>query len=71
MSKMTLKVKVIDPYFQYQLSVSHNACLVQIGWFQLKSTSYHVDKVKFTDRQIVGQMEAMTIPLWPDRPRGK
>ena len=30
MAKMTLKVKVNDPYFQYQLRVSQDACLVQI-----------------------------------------
>ena len=30
MTKITLKVKVNDPYFQYQLRVSQNACLVQI-----------------------------------------
>ena len=50
MAKMTLKVKVNDPYFQYQPRVSHDACLVHIWWFQLKSvTSYRADKVKFTD----------------------
>ena len=52
MVKMTLKVKVNDPYFQYQPRVSHDACLVQIWWFQLiYVTSYRVDKVKFTDRR--------------------
>ena len=52
MTKMTLKVKVNDPYFQYQPRVSHDACLVQIWWFQLKSvTSYRAFKVKFTDRR--------------------
>ena len=52
MAKMTLKVKVNDPYFQYQPRVSHDAYLVQIWWFQLKSvTSYRADKVTFTDRQ--------------------
>ena len=50
MAKMTLKVKINDPYFQYQPRVSHDACLVQIWWFQLKSvTIYRADKVKFTD----------------------
>ena len=39
MAKMTLKVKVNDPYFQYQLRVSHDACLLQIWWFQLKKLS--------------------------------
>ena len=52
MAKMTLLVKVNDPYFQYQPRVSHDACLVQIWWFQLKSVmSYHADKVKFMDRR--------------------
>ena len=50
MAKMTLKVKVNDLHFQYHLRVSHDACLAQIWWFQLKSvTSYHANKVKFTD----------------------
>ena len=50
MAKMTLKVMVNDPYFQYQQRVFQDACLVQIWWFQLKSVmSYHADKVKFTD----------------------
>ena len=36
--------------FQYQLRVSHDACLVQILWLQLKSeTSYRRDNVKFTN----------------------
>ena len=52
MAKMTLKVKVIDPNFQYKLRVSHDVYLVQIWWFQLKSvTSYCTDKVEFTDRR--------------------
>ena len=55
MAKMTLKVKVNDPYFQYQPRVSHNACLVQIWWFQLKSvTSYRADNVNFTDGRTDG-----------------
>ena len=41
MAKMTLKVKTNDPYFQYQLEVSHGACLVQIWWSQLKSATSH------------------------------
>ena len=52
MAKMTLKVIVDDLHFQYQLIASHDPCLVQIWWFQLKSvTSYRADKVTFTDRQ--------------------
>ena len=58
MAKMTLKFKVNDPYFQYQPRVSHDACLVQIWWFQLKSvTSYRADKVNFTDRWTDGQTD--------------
>ena len=34
MAKITLKVKVNDSHFQYQSSVSQDACLVQIYWFQ-------------------------------------
>ena len=46
MAKMTLKVKVIDPHFQYQLRVSKNACLVQILWLQPKFVmSYRAGKV--------------------------
>ena len=57
-AKMTLKVKVNYPYFRYQLRISHDACLVQIWWFQLKSvTSYRADKLKFTDRQTHRQMD--------------
>ena len=33
MAKMTLKVKINDLHFQYQLRISQNACLVQIWWF--------------------------------------
>ena len=52
MAKMSWKVKVNDPYFQYQPRVYHDAWLVQIWWFQLISvTSYHVDKLKFMDRR--------------------
>ena len=52
MAKMTLKVKVNDPYFQYQPRVSNDACLVQIWWFQLKSVmSHRGDKVKMDRRR--------------------
>ena len=72
MAKITLKLKVNDPYFQYQPKVSHDACLVQIWWFQLKAvTSYRADKVKFTDGWTDGQTQATTIPLRSERPRGK
>ena len=70
--KMTLKVKVDESYFEYKLRVSHDACLVQIWWFQLKSVkSYLADKVKFTDSGQTdrqngrpdGQTQATTKPL--------
>ena len=35
-AKMNMKIRVNDPYFQYQLRVSQDACLVQIWWFQPK-----------------------------------
>ena len=63
MAKMTLKVKVYDPYFQYQPRVSHDTFLVQIWWFQLKSvTSYCVDMVKFMDGRTDGN--ANTPSAW-------
>ena len=44
------------PFFHYQLRVFHEACLVPIWWFQLKSvTSYHAEKVKFMDGQADGR----------------
>ena len=71
MAKMTLKVKVNDPYFQYQPRVSHNACLVQTWWFQLKFvTSNRADKVKFVDGRMDGQTQATTIPLRPEKLTG-
>ena len=55
-AKLTLKFKVNDSHFQYQLRVSHDAWFMQIWWFQLKSvTGYRAEKVKFTDRQTDGQ----------------
>ena len=61
MAKMTVKVNVNDLHFQYQPSVTQDACLVQIWWFQLKSvTSYRADKVKFTDRQADGRTDRRT-----------
>ena len=50
MTKMTLTVKVNDPYFQYQLRLSHDACMVPIKGFQPKSVmSYWVDKPNFLE----------------------
>ena len=76
MAKMILKVMVNDPYFQYQLRISHDSCLVQIWWFQLKSmTSYRADNVKLTDGWTVGrtdgQTQETTVPLRPEKPWGK
>ena len=72
MAKMILKVTVNDLQFQYQPSVSQDACLVQIWWFQLKFvTSYGVDKVKFTDRWTDGRTDwGNDNTLRPERPRG-
>ena len=48
MAKIALKVKVNDPYVQYQPTVSQDACLVQTWWFQLKSVMSNCpDKVNF------------------------
>ena len=59
MAKMTLKVKVNEPYCVYQLRVSHDACLVLIWWFKIKSvTNCHAGKAKFTDRRTDGQTDA-------------
>ena len=47
---MTLKIKVNDLHFQYQLRVSQDACLVQIWWFLPKSmTNYRTDKPNFLE----------------------
>ena len=52
MAKITLKIKVNVLHFQYQLRVSHEACLVLTCWFQLKSViSYRADKLKLTGKQ--------------------
>ena len=50
MVKMILKANVNDLYFQYQLRVSQDACLVHIWWYQSKAqTSYHADKPHFLE----------------------
>ena len=62
MAKITWKVIANDPHFQYQSGVSHNVCLVQIWWFQLKSvTSYRVDKAKFMDGRTDRQMDSVMV----------
>ena len=64
MTKVTLKVKVNDCHFQYQVKVSHDACLVQIWCCQLKfMKSYCADKVKSTDGRTDRQTQATTIPF--------
>ena len=58
---MTLKVKVNDLHFQYQLRVSKDACLVQIWWFKLKfMTSYRAEKQNFTDGRTDGRADRRT-----------
>ena len=48
--QMTLKIKINDPYFQYQTRISQDARLVQIWWFQPKSVmSYCADKPNFLE----------------------
>ena len=70
MVKLTLMVKVNDLHFKYQLRISHDARLVQIWWFQLKSvTIYHADKVKLTDGQTDRRIQTTTIPLWLEMSR--
>ena len=50
MVKMTLKVKVNEPHFQYQPRVFQITCLMQIWWFQPKSvTSYRTEKFNFLE----------------------
>ena len=62
MAKMTLKVKVNDFHFQYQPRVSHDACLVQIWWFQLKFVkSYRADKPNFLEFWV--KMAKMTLKV--------
>ena len=52
LAKMALEVKVNDLHFQYWLAVSHDAYLVKIWWFQLKSMMiYCADNIKLTDGQ--------------------
>ena len=60
MAKKTLKVKVNDLHSQYQLRASHDPCLVQIWWCQLKSVIMRTSKVYgqtdgWTDRCIQRQ----------------
>ena len=46
--KMTLKINVNDPHFQYQTRLSQDECLMQIWWFRHKSVmSYRADNPNF------------------------
>ena len=48
--QMTLKIKVNDPYFQYQLRESQDAYLVQIWRLLLKHiTTYSTEKSSFLE----------------------
>ena len=65
MAKMTLKGKLNDLHFQYQLEVSQHACLVQIWWFQLKCvTSYYADKRSLLEFYV--KMAKMTLKVVND-----
>ena len=58
-AEMTLKFKVNNLHFQYQPTVSKDACLMQIWWFYTKSvTSYRADNAKYTDRRTDGRTDA-------------
>ena len=64
MAKMTLKVKINDPFFQYQLRLSHNSCLVQIWWFQPKSvSSYRADKPNFLEFEVKKAKMALKVKV--------
>ena len=55
-----------------QLTISQDACFVQIWWSQLKSVkNYRANKEKSTDKPTDGQTQASTIPLRPEMPRGE
>ena len=44
-----LKIKVYGAYFQKQPRESKDACLMEIGWFHLKSAiNYRADNIKLT-----------------------
>ena len=62
MAKMTLKVKVSDPHFQYQPRPFQDVYLVQIWWIQPKSvTSYCADKPNFLEFWV--KMAKMTLKV--------
>ena len=62
MAEMTLKVTINNVYFQYQLRVSQNACLLQIWWFGPKSaTSHRADKPNFLEFWV--KMAKMTLKV--------
>ena len=62
MAKMTLKVRVNDLHFPYQLSVSQNVRLVQIWWFYPTSMmSYRADKQNFLEFWV--KMAKMTLKV--------
>ena len=54
MARITLKIKIKDLHIPYLLRVCHNAYLVQIKWFQLKSvTSYREDKANTLPQAVI------------------
>ena len=62
MAKIPLKVKVNVPYFQYQPSISHDACLVQSWGFQPKAAMInHTDNPNFLEFNV--KMAKMTFKV--------
>ena len=67
MAKMTWKVIVNDPHFQYQPRVSQDAYFVQIWWFRPKSVmSYSVYKPSFLEFRV--EMAKMTLKVKANDP---
>ena len=65
-------VKINDPYIQKQSRVFHDACLVQIWWFQLKFVAiYHADKAKITDGQKDGGTDRRRQRQYAFGPKGQ
>ena len=61
MAKMTLKIKVSNPHFQYQLLKLQDACLVQIWCFQLKYVTNYSGQSEIygrTSRRTDGRTDA-------------
>ena len=72
MAKMTLKIKVNDPHFQYQLKVSKDGHMFGAN---LVIPAQICDVLSCGQgkvyRQMAGQTQVTKIPLLPERPMGK